>query len=59
MTLIISRPCSGFTLIEVIIATFIITVCLLGFTGVYIKILQRTQNTYQATVTNLAHAANQ
>jgi len=49
----ITFTCSGFTLIEVMIAVFILTVCLLGFTGVYINVLKNTQNTYRASVENL------
>ena len=47
------RLCSGFTLIEVMIAVFILTVCLLGFTGIYINVLKNTQNIYQTSVENL------
>lgn len=44
---------SGFTLIEVMIAVFILTVCLLGFTGIYINVLKNTQDIYQTSVKNL------
>lgn len=47
---------SGFTLIEVMIAAFILTVCLLGFTGIYINVLKNTQTTYQTSVENLKNA---
>ena len=44
--------CLGFTLIEVMIAVFILTTCLLGFTGIYINVLKHTQAAYQASVEN-------
>lgn len=46
------RLCSGFTLIETMIAVFILTICLLGLTGTYINVLKNTQNTYQTSVEN-------
>lgn len=51
------NSCSGFTLIEVMIAVFILTVCLLGFTGVYINVLKNTQTAYQTSVENLKNTS--
>jgi type IV pilus assembly protein PilV len=40
----------GFSLIEVLIATFILTVGLLGIAGLYINSLKRTENAYWHTL---------